>query len=376
MNKRFDIILCSVFFSIIFLPGILWVLSQEDKELNTPEFQLSAFQTFPTAFDKFFRKNFHGRNCYYETANTVKKTLFNSLSTPHLILGKQEFLFFNREEFRSDFLHKNLLDKYDITHLMLQAKSNHAKLKKSDIIYLKGYLPDTHEIYPENLPSRIRFGRLDTTSRFDQFYGAMKSISALLVNVKPAILQKKDRYLLYFKNDTHWNELGAYIAYKEIMEKLAAQANDFRPLPMSHFSIDWYSSKSSLDSIQNNFYSFHPKTGTYFNPSGLSNAIGRGTEIVDSIPVFDLNDKPNIIRTRHKLTNINYINITLKNSNALTNKSLIVFGDSFSEPMLKFFSLHFKKIDFYRSEVNWNKIDLKKTDVVLDLKVGRKLNDY
>ena len=63
---------------------------------------------------------------------------------------------------------------------------------------------------------------LNGTSRYEQLLQLhAQNPLPYLLDLHAPILQAKSRdHFLFYKNDTHWNERGAYIAYKEIAKSL------------------------------------------------------------------------------------------------------------------------------------------------------------
>jgi alginate O-acetyltransferase complex protein AlgJ len=96
-----------------------------------------------------------------------------------------------------------------------------AWLRQRDIAYVFTIAPDKHVIYPEHMPSSIRV--VQATSRTDQVYAALEHSGVSVVDLRPALLEARDRERLYYLTDTHWNDRGAFIAYQCIIEAVRAQ---------------------------------------------------------------------------------------------------------------------------------------------------------
>jgi hypothetical protein len=79
--------------------------------------------------------------------------------------------------------------------------------------------PDKHSVYSEYLPAAIRPG----AKRYvDFFTERLASIERLIVydpinNLKDS---KLDERLLYWRTDTHWNSLGAFVTFDGLMKRL------------------------------------------------------------------------------------------------------------------------------------------------------------
>jgi len=79
--------------------------------------------------------------------------------------------------------------------------------------------PDKTSVYPEYLPDNI----LPSTKKYISFFSdALDNVSNLAVyNPTVNLIQaKKAEGILYWKTDTHWNDKGAFLAYKGFSELL------------------------------------------------------------------------------------------------------------------------------------------------------------
>ena len=77
-------------------------------------------------------------------------------------------------------------------------------------------LPDKNRVYGEYYPDSIKKmaqkGRGEQTYQFLYNKGTIDVIYPL-----NELLAEKKKNLLYYKNDTHWNPLGAFIAYRQLI---------------------------------------------------------------------------------------------------------------------------------------------------------------
>ena len=79
--------------------------------------------------------------------------------------------------------------------------------------------PDKQFIYSKYMPDYIK--RKSIKSGTDIFVEYIKNNTDIkVVYPKEELLKYKDKYQLYYKYDTHWNNLGAYIGYSELMKSL------------------------------------------------------------------------------------------------------------------------------------------------------------
>src|SRR5439155_21034583 len=78
-----------------------------------------------------------------------------------------------------------------------------------------------HVIYPEQMPSTLR--RMHAESRSDQIDAVGARLGVADADVRPAMAAAKTRGRIYFQTDKHWNDRGAFVAYRELIEAVRAQ---------------------------------------------------------------------------------------------------------------------------------------------------------
>lgn len=89
--------------------------------------------------------------------------------------------------------------------------------------------PNKQSIYPEEMGAD-RAGYLP--SRFDGLLDKLSpAVRAMMIDPRPAMRAAKANHSmpLYFHTDTHWNDLGAYYAYRSVVETLAKANAVYKP---------------------------------------------------------------------------------------------------------------------------------------------------
>ncbi len=93
-----------------------------------------------------------------------------------------------------------------------------ASLDRQNIPYFLVIVPDRRVVYNHTL----KFDDRISIARHNQFVNYMKEKTSLeIIDVTDAFLQSEKSYPLFFKTDSHWTNYGAFLAYKEIMTRLA-----------------------------------------------------------------------------------------------------------------------------------------------------------
>src|SRR5262249_50057341 len=97
------------------------------------------------------------------------------------------------------------------------------------IRYVFAVAPEKSSIYAEHLPESLQ--PLGGATRADPLLPGMRRDSTLPspdFPPPPRAAQREDR--LYHRTDTHWNDVGAFAAYRELESWLHAQFPAFVPL--------------------------------------------------------------------------------------------------------------------------------------------------
>lgn len=79
--------------------------------------------------------------------------------------------------------------------------------------------PDKATVYPEHLPHWAT--RAAQHSPLDRLTAMIRADGALhFVDLRPALIAAKSRSRVYYATDSHWNSIGARIAYGELMRSV------------------------------------------------------------------------------------------------------------------------------------------------------------
>ncbi|CAF2135000.1 unnamed protein product, partial [Rotaria magnacalcarata] len=195
-------------------------------------------------FDSFYNDHF-GFRLRLVTFNThLHASLFGISCVPRVIIGKYGWLFHNdygpADPRGCAGWHG--YNPYSLDQLMAIQKhleDESAWFAKRNITFLILPCPEKISIYPEFLP--WRFNTVVGPSRLAQIFNHMKLHSKLqLVDIRQALLSaKKSQELnVFYKTDYHWNNVGAFFAYEEIMKRLLVVYPHFVPHRYQEFDQD------------------------------------------------------------------------------------------------------------------------------------------
>jgi alginate O-acetyltransferase complex protein AlgJ len=90
--------------------------------------------------------------------------------------------------------------------------------------------PNSHAVYPENLPDDVVTVAERPILQLQRHLRDTGSDARIIYPLEE-LRAHKQRDLVYIATDTHWNELGAFIAYKVLMKEIAQHSVEVLDIP-------------------------------------------------------------------------------------------------------------------------------------------------
>ncbi len=113
--------------------------------------------------------------------------------------------------------------------------------------YLFVVVPNKDTIYPEFLPEWLR--KVRAKSNLDQIVEYLRNFSTVeFIDLRgplrsfptDGLFPRDTAVYTYFKVDTHWNDLGGFAGYREIMKRLTGWFPGMSSIPASNYRIEPY----------------------------------------------------------------------------------------------------------------------------------------
>lgn len=214
------------------------VANTENRRLSDkPVFSINLLDPFPAQFETYYNDHFAFRNQFVKLYADISLDLFGKCPYPdQVVIGRNNELFLVFRELDS-YLHKNLFSKSELNKIRSDFSYRKQYLAERGIDYYVALLPTKYSIYPEYLPWYIK--PLDTLSRTEQFVNLMHELDIQVIDVTSAIMKAKDSIpeQLYLRTDNHWNDLGSFAAYREIMKCISKKHPEVKVFNYSDYSI-------------------------------------------------------------------------------------------------------------------------------------------
>ena len=305
---------------------------------------------------QYYNDHFGFRKTLIEYYGIAKVLWLNESFSPKVIVGKKGWLFLSNDGGNSElnyYRSTNPFTSKELAALKLTLEQRNNWLASKGIHYLLVIAPNKTTIYPEFLPESIN--RVRQESRLDQLIAYMKVNSNVrILDLRDSLHSAKANDLIYARRDTHWNDLGAFVAYQQILKSLAIWYPNMKALPRAGF-----------------------KLKTTYENADLINMVGL-TDIMkdENLALIPLNPGP-----AHKADpGIYRPDLPVKRQPFATevkNLSLpraVMFRDSFTERLAPFLSEHFKRILYLsQDELDGSVVKKEHPDIVIQEIVERKL---
>ncbi len=231
---------------------------RERRVLETrPPFEatLESLRTYPARFEAYFNDRFGFREFMIRTNNVVRVVWLGDgprtrmgrfqepargpAAAPHplsrgVLRGRDSWFYLFTGAMMRDFRGLATYSPETLAETQRALERRRDRLAARGIPYLLVIVPEKYTVYPEHLPENII--RVEEETRADQLVNHLRANSDLdVLDLRPALIGARPEGRLYHRTGAHWNDLGAYVAYREILERLGVQFPALEPLPLAAF---------------------------------------------------------------------------------------------------------------------------------------------
>lgn len=161
---------------------------------------------------------------------------FNQSPSDQAVFGKAGWLFFNNHGSLVDAEGRLAYDKNRLERGVAALDRNRRMLAAQGINYLFIVVPDKSSVYPEFLPDFIKPAG---PTRLDQFIRELdrRFPDFPVIDLRQPLVVAKEHGQVYYKTDTHWNQIGAFAGYVAIMRQANRLFPELQPRSLAGFSL-------------------------------------------------------------------------------------------------------------------------------------------
>src|SRR6266849_1698829 len=189
--------------------------------------------SYTAAFESWWNDNFGFRRSLVVGYSRALLALGVS-PTPSVILGRSGWLFFAGDEALASYRAVQPFTEAELAAWQRRIETRRDWLAERGIRYLVVIAPNKETIYPEFMPESLN--RVRDVTRLDQLLTYMRAHSSVaIVDPRDALRSAKAEGIVYLRTDTHWNDVGAWLLYREILIGLRQWYPQLEPLPAAAF---------------------------------------------------------------------------------------------------------------------------------------------
>jgi len=183
---------------------------------------LTLTRSVATGFEAAFSDRFGARTTLLRWHHALLVDVFHVSPASNVMLGRNGWLYFLGEDGQS--LDRNYRGTVavadgDIAAVVAELGRRGRFLASLGIPYVVAVVPDKFTIYPEHLPAWVV--RAAGRTPLDRLADAIVAGTTLrFVDLRAPLRAAKARERVYYATDSHWNLLGATVAYGEIMREV------------------------------------------------------------------------------------------------------------------------------------------------------------
>ena len=322
-KSRIEIIFLTIFFIFLFVPlsniNVQEISHKENRTLAKWYPIIKENNEINFNFGKNFNEWFNDRFCLRDeliSYNDAKLLISRNWKTKDVIKGKNEWLFLGWKEATDCYSNSVLFTGDELAKIYKYLNDINNYCKKHNKKFYVYIAPDKSKIYEEFYTDSIK--KISNESKTEQLIKHIKQNSDIkIIYPKDALISSKKEGILYWKTDTHWNELGAYYGYSALLNEIN---KDFKTLKL--YKITNYS-----EEIHN---------GDLYNMS--PSLLRKPDSTLYKIP--EIKNYENICKIPEEPTGI----VSCYNTNG--KKNLLMFRDSFSASLIPYLSQSFKNSSY------------------------------
>lgn len=177
--------------------------------------------------------------CGHETKSDFKDKLVDiSYMPPKLhngitVEGRMKWLFYNAEDNLEYYKGTNILDEATMAEWLDKMEELQAICDEKDIQLLYMIMPSKEQVYSEYMPTYVV---ADSYKRVPRFVDYVKDNSDVnFIYPIEELLVAKKYWQVYYKYDTHWNNVGGFIGTQSVLSALGKNTTNLANLSVTEY---------------------------------------------------------------------------------------------------------------------------------------------
>jgi hypothetical protein len=241
-----DVVRIGLFALALSIPLLTMLLGLDRGPQLTENRRLSARPTLvlrprelaalPGQFRFYFSDHFGFRSTLIHLQGVLDLRVFGVLPRPDVTMGEDGWLFLAGERSTECYRRTDLFTDADLESWRRGLERRQTWLAARGAAFFFVIAPDKETIYGEKMPAMLT--QVAPRSRLDQLVDYLRERSTVrIVDLRSALLAGKNDGRIYNKTDTHWNDQGAFLGYRELMRQVGQVVPTARVLGWDDFDV-------------------------------------------------------------------------------------------------------------------------------------------
>lgn len=226
----FLIIICFSWLLWIFLEKFVDTTNYENRErIAQPRLTLDGYATYSDDYESWFNDNIPFRNNLITLNTAIDFFIFNKSTNNRVIKGSDDWLFYADASDGDPigcYQGTNLLSEEELQNIAQNCMNQRDFLEEQGKEFVIFIAPNKERVYSEYMPDR--YGEPAENYRVLQVYDYLKENTDIRIVYPYAEIMRAKAVgsNIYYKTDTHWNEIGGYVGAAALLEELGIDMPD------------------------------------------------------------------------------------------------------------------------------------------------------
>jgi len=216
---------CLVFLAVCAVPSVMMLFPNHStgKRIQTkfPSFQNpdgSWNEQFGSDLTAYVSEHFGFRQELANIDSKLKSNLFQTSTEKDVIVGKHGWLYDRLT--LNDYVNQSTISEHGLQNIAYNLKMLQDYTESKGAKFLTAIVPNKNTVYPEYMPKYIKPSPQD--GNLEHLTKALESTDVSFLNLTDTLISAKStaETPIYYRKDTYWNNTGALVAYRAMMEKM------------------------------------------------------------------------------------------------------------------------------------------------------------
>ena len=286
--------------------------SQEKRDLApAPQLMVDGGPNWGFLSDAgdYFADHFAFRSLMIDVDATLKQTVFKTSSTDNVVVGKDGWLYYAGT--LDDYHRSNTMSDHAVLNAATNVSLMQEYVESRGKRFVFSVAPNKNTLFPEKMPYYELPG--DGSSNYERLLPQLQANGVHVVDLREPLLAGGPS--LYYDRDSHWNEEGALVAYRSIVNALGGGKETFE-----EGQVETTEHSGDVDGMLHPLF-VRPELQTHRPATDAYTMLGDATSVEDSY-------------------------IVTNSTNGVSQGNLLMFRDSFGNNLLGPFASSYRQAVF------------------------------